>query len=136
VERRPYAARYTEEFDRWYKALPQEQADAITARINLVERAGPTLGRPTVDRLHGAPDHRLKELRFRTMRVLFAFAKDQRPVMLVGGDKQGTWSRWYPKAIHRAIGHLQDYERSIGKGESSRHPGSRSHGRPSNERGR
>jgi hypothetical protein len=128
--------RYTDEFDRWYNALGQEQADAITARINLVERVGSTLGRPTVDRIHGAPDHKLKELRFSTMRVLFAFASDQRPVMLVGGDKQGNWNRWYPDAIRRATTHLADYERSRGKGESSRNPSSRSHGRRSNARGR
>ncbi len=129
-------ARFTDEFDRWYKQLPQLHADAITARIDLVERVGPSLGRPTVDRLHGAPDHKLKELRFRTTRVLFAFASDQRPVMLIGGDKQGNWNRWYPVAIGRATAHLADYERSIGKGEPSRSASSRSRGSSSGERGR
>jgi hypothetical protein len=128
--------RFTDEFDRWYNSLPQEKADAITARINLVQRVGPTLGRPTVDRVHGATDHKLKELRFRTMRVLFAFAKDQRPVMLVGGDKQGDWNRWYPDAIRRATAGLQDYERSTGRRESSRSPSSRNRGSSSNARGR
>jgi hypothetical protein len=136
VERKPRAATYTPEFARWYKALPQEQANAITARINLVERVGPSLGRPTVDRIHGATDRRLKELRFRTMRVLFAFASDQRPIMLVGGDKQGNWKRWYRDNIPRAGQGLMDYERSRGRGESSRSPSSRSRGRSSNARGR
>jgi hypothetical protein len=129
-------ARFAPGFERWYKALPEEQANAITGRINLVERVGSALGRPTVDRIHGARDHKLKELRFRTMRVLFAFASDQRPVMLVGGDKQGNWKRWYPDAIRRATAALNDYERSIGRGESSRNPSSRSRGRSSNARGR
>jgi hypothetical protein len=136
VERKHRGATYTDAFERWYKGLPQEKADAITARINLVERVGSSLGRPTVDRIHGAPDHKLKELRFRTMRVLFAFASDQRPVMLVGGDKQGNWERWYPDAIHRATAGLKDYERSRGRGESSRNPSSRSRGSSSSERGR
>jgi hypothetical protein len=128
--------RYSPGFERWYKALPKEQANAVTARINLVERVGSSLGRPTVDRIHAAPDHKLKELRFRTMRVLFAFASDQHPVMLVGGDKQGNWKRWYPAAIRRATAGLSDYERSIGRGESSRNASSRSRGRSSNARGR
>jgi hypothetical protein len=136
VERKPRAATPTDQFERWYKALPQEQASAITARINLVERVGPTLGRPTVDRLHGAPDHKLKELRFRTMRVLFAFDSDRQPVMLVGGDKQGNWERWYPDAIKRATRALANHERSKGREESSHSPSSRSRGSSSSARGR
>ena len=135
VEQKPRAT-YTDQFDRWYKALPQEQADAVTARINLVERVGSTLGRPTVDRIHGAPDHKLKELRFRTMRVLFAFDSDRQPVMLVGGDKQGNWERWYPDAINRATRGLADHERSKGRRESSHSPSSRSRGRTSSASGR
>ena len=129
-------ARFTDEFDRWYRALPQEKANAITARVDLLERVGSSLGRPTVDRIHGAPDHKLKELRFGSMRVLFAFASDQRPVMLVGGDKRGNWNRWYPDAIRRATRGLKRYDRAIGRGESSRNPSSRSRGRHSDERGR
>jgi hypothetical protein len=136
VERESPDVRFTAEFDRWYKALPQEQADAVTARINLLQRVGSSLGRPTVDRIHGAEDHKLKELRFRTMRVLFAFASDQRPVMLVGGDKQGSWKRWYRDNISRATQYLKDYERSIGRGDACRSASSRSHGRRSSGRGR
>jgi hypothetical protein len=135
VEAKPRATQ-TDGFARWYKALPQEQANAITARINLVERVGSTLGRPTVDRIHGAPDHKLKELRFRTMRVLFAFDSDRQPVMLVGGDKQGNWDRWYPDAIRHATRGLEDHERSKGRGESSHSPRARSRGSSSNARGR
>jgi hypothetical protein len=136
VERATHEIRYTTEFDRWYKALPEEQADAVTARINLLHRVGPSLGRPSVDRIHGSTDHNMKELRFRTMRVLFAFASDGRAVMLIGGDKKGNWERWYRENIPRAEMHLNEYKRSIGKGESSRNPSSRSHGRRSSGRGR
>jgi hypothetical protein len=136
VERHPTEVRFTREFDRWYKALPQEQADAVTARINLLKRVGSSLGRPSVDRIHGADCHNMKELRFRTMRVLFAFASDQRAVMLVGGDKQGRWKRWYGDNIPLADERLARYERSHGKGEPSRSPSSRSHGRGSSSRGR
>jgi hypothetical protein len=136
VEQKPRTATSVPQFERWYKALRQEQADAITARVNLVERVGSSLGRPTVDRIHGATDHKLKELRFRTMRVLFAFDSGRQPVMLVGGDKQGNWDRWYPGAIDRATRALRDHERSKGRGEPSHSPGPRSRGSSSNERGR
>lgn len=136
MERKPRAAAYTAEFDHWYKALAQEQADAITARINLVERVGPSLGRPTVERIHSGADHKLKELRFRSMRVLFAFDSRRQPVMLVGGDKQGDWDRWYPAAVDRATRGLADHERSKGRRESSHSQSPRSRGRSSNERGR
>ena len=135
MERNTPGIRYTAEFDRWYKALPHEQANAITARINLLQRAGPTLGRPLVDRIHGSAHHNMKELRFRTMRVLFAFASDRRAVMLIGGDKQGEWQRWYDHNVPRATRHITNYERSIGRGESSRSPGSRNRGTRSSGRG-
>ena len=135
MERKPRDVRSTAEYDRWYKALPQVQADAVTARINLVQRVGPTLGRPTVDRIHGSSFHNMKELRFRTMRVLFAFASDERAVMLVGGDKQHNWQRWYDENIPRAEKRLAKYERSNGKGAAWRSPSSRSHGSSSSGRG-
>ena len=136
VESKQWAVRYTAEFDQWYKALPDEQAARITARINLLQRTGPTLGRPWADRIHGSPCHNMKELRSRDLRVLFAFATDQRAVMLVGGDKSGNWQGWYDENLPRALRHLADYERSLGKGEPSRNPSSRSRGRRSNGRDR
>lgn len=44
----------------------------------------------------------MKELRARTIRVLFVFDPERRAVLLVGGDKRGEWSRWYGAAIKTA----------------------------------
>jgi hypothetical protein len=36
--------------------------------------------------------------------------------MLLGGDKTGTWNRWYDKNISRAEQLYAEHERTIGKG--------------------
>jgi hypothetical protein len=33
------------------------------------------------------------------MRVLFAFEKERRAILLVGGDKSGDWADWYARNI-------------------------------------
>ena len=92
----------TDEFARWYDTLEDDQADALDARVELLRDLGPALGRPTVDRVTGSALHNLKELRVRSggeLRVLFAFDPERRGVLLVGGDKTGTWEAWYDEAI-------------------------------------
>ncbi len=36
---------------------------AVTGAIDLLEQEGPTLGRPTVDKVNGSKFHSMKELR-------------------------------------------------------------------------
>jgi hypothetical protein len=83
-----------------------------------VAKGGPLLGRPRVDSIKGSRVHNLKELRLRGgMRILFAFDPNRRPVMLVGGDKTGSWNRWYRQKIPVAEHLYFDHVRSIGKGD-------------------
>ncbi|WP_078500665.1 type II toxin-antitoxin system RelE/ParE family toxin [Wenjunlia vitaminophila] len=78
---------------------------------------GPTLGRPLVDRIKGAENHHLKELRpgssgSSEIRILFAFDPVRRAVLLVAGDKAGNSQGWYnthiPIAEKRYQAHLAD----------------------------
>lgn len=81
-----------------------------------VAAGGPALGRPRVDRIHGSSLHKLKEVRAgRGIRILFAFDSNRDAVMLVGGDKAGSWNRWYRPQIERAEELYRRHERSIGK---------------------
>jgi hypothetical protein len=85
------------------------RADRVTA--NLVGQAitalldeGPALGRPLVDRLKGSDLHNLKELRpgssgTSEVRILFIFDPERNVVLLVAGDKAGSWSSWYRHSI-------------------------------------
>ncbi|MEU6486268.1 type II toxin-antitoxin system RelE/ParE family toxin [Streptomyces sp. NPDC046887] len=100
------------------------ETDADTARqvedaIDVLAQAGPTLGRPLVDRIKGAAHHHLKELRPGSsggseVRILFAFDPVRRAVLLVAGDKAGQWRDWYdtniPLAEQRCRLHLAELE--------------------------
>ena len=94
-----------------------EQDDAtlrqIYADFLVLEREGPSLGRPLVDRVKGSKLHHLKELRVTScgqsvIRILFAFDPKRQAVMLLAGDKsqagssKARWSGWYAINIPKA----------------------------------
>lgn len=94
----------------WLDAQDDQTVAAIAAAANVLERVGPALGRPLVDRVSCAGTHNLKELRPASpgrseIRILFAFDPVRRAVFLVAGDKAGKartdakWNEWYRKAI-------------------------------------
>jgi len=104
------------DFKRWSSSLDAEGRARVAGMVAYIAVAGPTLGRPRVDVVHGTRMHKLKEARVgRGIRLLFAFDSNQNLVMLVGGDKTGNWNRWYPKNIDRAEELYGAHERSIGK---------------------
>ena len=81
--------------------------DAILARAILLERVGPSLGRPHADTLTGPKHANMKELRFSAAngvwRIAFAFDPDRQAILLVGGDKSGGGEkRFYKRLIARA----------------------------------
>lgn len=87
-----------------YQNLPQGTADLATAAIDVLSTTGPLLGRPLVDTLQGTELKNLKELRPGSegrseIRILFAFDPERRAVLLVAGNKAGTWNRWYAENI-------------------------------------
>ena len=93
--------------ERWYLELCRTDpvtADGIADVIEQLAVAGPALGRPLVDRIHGSRHHNMKELRPPTtgtseVRMLFAFDPDREALFLVAGDKAGRWDTWYRQAI-------------------------------------
>lgn len=108
---------YSEQFEAWWHTLTQPQQDALTARLQLLQEHGPTLGRPTVDRIKGSALQNLKELRASkggALRVLFVFDPRSRAVLLVGGDKSGQWDRWYDEMIPVAEALYQEHLREEG----------------------
>src|SRR5688572_28506264 len=54
---------FTNEFERWWGTLTQEQQEAVSRRVGQLEQLGPALGRPAVDTLVGSAVPNLKELR-------------------------------------------------------------------------
>ena len=81
-----------------------EQPTLVGAAIDQLEAVGPTLGRPVVDRIKGSRHHNMKELRpgsagSTEIRILFAFDPIRQAILLVAGDKSGSWKDWYTTAI-------------------------------------
>lgn len=94
-----------------------DSAEQVEDAIDMLARVGPTLGRPLVDRIKGAENHHLKELRPGSskgseIRILFAFDLVRRAVLLVAGDKAGNWHHWYnmnvPLAEKRYAEHVAE----------------------------
>lgn len=83
--------------------------DRTTARlvgqaVTALLEEGPSLGRPLVDRLKSSNLHNLKELRpgssgTSEVRIIFIFDPERNAVLLVAGDKAGSWTAWYRQAI-------------------------------------
>lgn len=106
----------------WFETLAEgdwDSAEQVEDAIDMLAATGPTLGRPLVDRIKGAENHHLKELRPGSsgnseIRILFAFDPVRRAVLLVAGDKTGNWQGWYntniPIAEKRYQAHLADLE--------------------------
>ncbi|WP_101948746.1 type II toxin-antitoxin system RelE/ParE family toxin [Mycobacterium sp. 3519A] len=90
-----------EEVEEWFFSLDTDEMTTVAGAIDLLEMEGPTLGRPVVDRVKGSRFHSMKELRpaATSIRILFIFDPLRRAILLLGGDKAGTWKSWYDKNI-------------------------------------
>ncbi len=79
----------------------------VIAKVRLLERLGPQLGRPHADTLNGSRHTNIKELRADTMnsilRIAFAFDPDRSAILLAGGNKSGVdQKRFYKQLIAKA----------------------------------
>jgi hypothetical protein len=98
-----------EEFALEFAALDAAVQTELLARARLLERFGPTLGRPHVDTLKGTRHANIKELRFDAgdgvWRVAFAFAfafdPRRRGTLLVARDKSGVSQRMFYRRLAR-----------------------------------
>jgi hypothetical protein len=92
----------SDDFRSWYERLTEDEQESVGASVDLLEQAGPMLGRPHVDTLKGSRHANMKELRIqhegRPYRVLFAFDPRRMAYLLIGGDKTGN-NRWYDEMI-------------------------------------
>ncbi|WP_236983879.1 MULTISPECIES: type II toxin-antitoxin system RelE/ParE family toxin [Mycobacterium] len=93
-----------EEVEAWYFTLDSYTTAAVTGAIDLLKLEGPSLGRPTVDRVKASKFHSMKELRpvGTSIRILFIFDPERQAILLLGGDKAGNWKSWYDKNIPKA----------------------------------
>lgn len=95
----------SDEFVVWYEGLNDAEVESVNFSVDLLEKAGPLLGRPHVDTLKGSRIPNLKELRVqhqgRPIRILFAFDPRRIGYLILGGDKTGR-DDWYELFIPHA----------------------------------
>jgi hypothetical protein len=89
----------TDQFVEWWDSLTVEEQQSVSGPVGLLERHGPSLGRPLVDSLTASRHPNMKELRAGTMRVLFAFNPTRTAILLIGGDKRDRWQDFYTEMI-------------------------------------
>ncbi len=93
---------FTDEFGEWWDGLTEAEQEDVRAKVNLLRRFGPGLGRPHADVIASSRHANMKELivqhSSRPYRVLFAFDPRRVAILLLGGDKTGD-DRWYEKSV-------------------------------------
>ncbi len=106
----------TEEFEEWFLALGERQAEAVARVIGMLEEKGVALGFPYSSDIRGSRsirEPRVQSGRHR-LRVFYAFDPLRRAVLLLGGNKTGNF-RFYKIFIPRAeriwAGYLTDLEK-------------------------
>ncbi|MBN1554104.1 MAG: type II toxin-antitoxin system RelE/ParE family toxin [Phycisphaerae bacterium] len=96
---------FTDEYERWWQRLTEEEHESILIGIKLLREMGPLLGRPYADTVNGSRHSNMKELRTqhqgKPLRSLFAFDPRRRAILLIGGDKTGN-KRFYKQMITKA----------------------------------
>lgn len=102
---------FSPEAEAWLDELSDNEWDSIMQAVELLERKGPSLGRPAVDTISGSRHANMKELRSfgGHLRALFAFDPRRQAIVLLGGDKRGDWTGWYQRNIPLADDLFDDY---------------------------
>lgn len=93
---------YTDEFEKWWNSLNEEEQIDIDAKVILLQRFGPALTRPHADTVATSRHPNMRELRIqhagRPYRVLYAFDPRRCAILLIGGIKTGG-TRWYERYV-------------------------------------
>ncbi len=95
----------SDEFLSWYLVLTDDETLSVNRSVEMLEQAGPALGRPHAETLKGSKIPNLKELRVqhqgRPLRILFVFDPRRVGYLILGGDKTGR-EDWYLTFIPQA----------------------------------
>lgn len=111
----------SEEFEIWFLALAEKDAEAVARVIGLLEEKGVALGFPYSSDIKGSQV--LRELRVQSgghpLRVFYAFDPLRRAVLLLGGGKAGN-DRFYETFVPRAERIWAEYLAGLEKKEKRR----------------
>lgn len=109
---------YTDEFEKWWDSLDEQEQENIDAKVRMLEQLGPALRRPHSDVIKSSKHSNMKELIIqhcgRPYRVLYAFDPRRTAILLIGGDKTGN-DRWYEEFVPQADEIYDDYLETLRK---------------------
>jgi hypothetical protein len=102
-----WTVEFHEEFFSEFHDWSEQVQDGLLIQTGKLKVFGPSLGRPTADRLKGSAYGNMKELRFDAeggvWRVAFAFDPQRKAILLCGGSKTGiSRNRFYELLIRTA----------------------------------
>lgn len=93
---------YTDEFEKWWLNLTEEEQISVAATVQLLEKRGPQLPFPHSSGINGSKHSHMRELRTqhegRPYRTLYGFDPRRAAILLLGGDKTGD-GHWYEKSV-------------------------------------
>jgi hypothetical protein len=100
----------TAEFDTWFDSLSQRDQIQVVAAIEYLKETGPAAKMPVSRPIKQANIAALRELRpgssgTSELRILYAFDRQRRAVLLLGGDKSdrsNDWAAWYDRNVPAA----------------------------------
>jgi hypothetical protein len=112
---------YTEEFERWWDTLSEDEQESVAVSVELLGIMGPNLPRPHSDTVKSSRFNNMKELRTqhagKPYRTLYAFDPRRTAILLIGGNKTGE-NDWYQKYIPIAdrlyADHLEELKKREG----------------------
>ena len=139
MPRPPWSVDFHPQCEVWADGLEPTDQEALLAAIRVLRDEGPTLGRPLVDSVKGSRHQNMKELRpgstGRTeVRVLFAFDKERKAILLLGGDKSDDWRGWYQTNIPIADERFTEHQEEIDRRRAAKNAVAKSTGRRSKGR--
>lgn len=125
VARASWSVEFHPACEEWANGLDQADAEALLAAVKVLRDEGPNLGRPLVDSIKGSRHANMKELRpgstGRTeIRVLFAFDRERKAILLAGGDKSEDWKGWYKENIPIADARFDEHQAGIEKARATK----------------
>ena len=118
VPAREWLVEFHPSCEEWADSLDQRDAEALLAAVRVLRSEGTMLGRPLVDTITASRHSNMKELRpgstGRTeIRVLFAFDRQRKAILLLGGDKSRDWRGWYRLNIPIADDAFEEHQLTL-----------------------
>jgi hypothetical protein len=100
---------YTDQFEAVWNTLTDNEQDALTERVTLLQEQGPGLGRPYADQIKSSRHANMKALRATVgaahLGILYAFDPSRTGLLLILGDKSPNdstspnWAEWYDAMV-------------------------------------